>query len=181
MKIAIDIDDTIVSTRELIEVVWKEYAIRRNLPLEVPDNMNNGWNDKVINEFWDEYRENLFSPEVKYYAKEAISYLRSKGNYIVILTSRPSFKYRFLRTRLLSYLAENEIYVDEIVTGIIDKGKYMKENNIDVLIDDTINNVLSAQANEKIGVLFGEYPEYDGIRLQSWSQIDQIDFTRKLQ
>lgn len=176
MRIGIDIDDTLTNTLELQKKYWKEYYNLNPIDRfteEVPDCIN-AFGDEYINEFWDTYREELsFNSIPKVGVSDALKVLRREHT-IVIITSRPDSKYVNLHTRLENWFNDKDILYDEIATSVLDKGKYMLEHNIDVLIDDDIRHIKSAITRGLKGILFNDILNYDGISTTNWSDIPDI-------
>ena len=151
MIIAVDIDDTICNTKDLQKILWKEYYLNNpneNYSEELPININHFGND-YLNNFWDTYRETLFAPKFKDGVSEVFKILRSRGIKIYIVTSRPINKYKDLHGRIKCWLNDNNIYVDDIICGVNDKGLYVLENNIDLLIYDDLRHITSATEKNK--------------------------------
>lgn len=55
-----------------------------------------------------------------------------------------------------NWLKENKIYYDEIVFDVKDKGKYCKDNNINIMIEDDPINLRKLLSNTNILVF--DYP-----------------------
>lgn len=157
MKIAIDIDDTITNTKELQLIFWKEYIKKypnKKYNEELPENINH-FGDEYIDHFWDEYRIPLaYSITVKKDAKEVINKLREEKHKIIIVTSRSDRKYINHRKNLLNWFKSNNIQIDELYTGIRNKGIFIKEKNIDILIDDDYNHCKETISLGKKAIMF---------------------------
>lgn len=177
MKIAIDIDDTLTNTREQQLIYWKEYynnnpkeGYSEDLPAAI-----NEWGDEYIQEFWDTYRELLsFKSSYKDDVGKIVEQLKEDGHEVCIVTSRPEYKYTNLKERIASALKENNIKIDKIYTDARDKGKYCKEHNFDLLIDDDIKHVLSAKKLGLKAILFNENNDYDGLQTTTWKELYNI-------
>ena len=169
MKIGIDIDDTIVNTKELQIRLWQEY-IKNNktnkYTKKLPSNINE-FGDPYINTFWDTYREQLsFSTTAKKDAKEVIKQLQEKGYKLCIITSRPEEKYTNLKERIKDHLSQYDIYIEEIITDAKDKGFSMINNNVDILIDDDIRHINSALKYNKKAIHLNDNT--------SWKDIEKL-------
>ena len=147
MIIGIDIDDTICNTKELQRIYWKEYfnnnkcsEFSEELPMEV-----NYFNIPYIDEFWNTYRFKLFNPSIKEDVVNVINEFRELGFKFVIVTSRPPEVYDDLNGKIKKWLDSENLYVDDIFTGVRDKGQFILDNNIDILIDDDIRHVSRAR------------------------------------
>jgi hypothetical protein len=76
------------------------------------------------------------------FASEVIQKLHNEGNKIIIITGRYKTKEdsdigRQMRNDTVSWLNKNKIVYDEICYAHCPKIKEVKENNIDVMIDDS--------------------------------------------
>lgn len=173
MKIGIDIDDTITNTRELQLVFWKEYVTENknsNYGEELPTNIN-GFDDEYIDKFWDIYRVPLaYETTIKDGASRVINKLRSENNEIYIITSRPEAKYDDLHTNLLKWFQKNNIQIDKLYTNIRDKGQFVKDNDIDLLIDDDYNHCKKTIELGKKAIMFNN-KNNDIININDWDAI----------
>lgn len=146
MVIGLDIDDTICNTKDLQRIYWKEYynsnpnlEYSEELPKEV-----NYFGIPYINDFWDLYRGNLFTPDIKDDCLVIIDKLINLGFTFVIVTSRPKENYDNLDKSLSDWLNRENIHVSKIYSDVRNKGEFCKNNNIDLLIDDDIRHINSA-------------------------------------
>ncbi len=177
MKIAIDIDDTITNTKQEQIKLWKEYYNKNPKEgySEKLPKLINEWADSYINDFWDTYREHLsFHSPYKKDVGKYINLLRKEGHTVCIVTSRPKDKYDNLFTRISIALIENNIEVDDIYTDARDKGLFCKENNFDLLIDDDIKHILSAQKHGLKAILFNKNKKYNGAQTITWKELYSI-------
>ena len=177
MRIGVDIDDTLINTKEVQLTKWIEYTTNNPHPSYnhiLPENINH-FGDPYIDRFWDQYREVLsFGPAFKDGAVEALMHLRYLGNEVVIITSRPQAKYENLVERIYNMCRKSGLQVDDIATDVFDKGAYCAENKIDVFIDDDIRHIGSANKYDIYTILFNEDPKYLGLQLTDWSSIDKL-------
>ena len=134
-------------------------------------------------QFWNTYREVLVVKlPPKKYASEVINKLKNEGNLIYIITARknndewfPDFLKEDVEGITKKWLKENKIYYDEIVFDVKDKGKYCKNNNIDIMIEDDPNNLRKLIGNTDV-IIF-DYPYNRNIeftdltRAYSWYDI----------
>lgn len=174
MKIAIDIDDTLTNTKQQQIKLWKKYYNNnphKDYSEKLPQNINE-WGDKYIEDFWDTYRELLsFNSSYKDNVSEVIDKLLQDGHQLYIVTSRPQYKYNNLISKIKKALNDNKIHIDNIYTDIYDKGKFCKDNKFDLLIDDDIKHIKSAQKNGIKTILFNEYKNYDGVQATTWKEV----------
>lgn len=141
------------------------------------------WGEEVAHKFWNKYREELvITLPAKKYASEVIKKLKEEGNLIYIVTARknndewfPDNLKNYVEKITKEWLNENEIYFDEIVFDVKDKGLYCKENNIEYMIEDDPKNIRKLIGNTNV-IIF-DYPynrndEFNKItRAYSWYDI----------
>lgn len=182
MKIAVDIDDTLTNTRKEQIILWKEYY--NNNPKEgysesLPKKINE-WGDDYIQAFWDINREHLsFNSSYKEDIQEIVDKLKEDGHQVCIVTSRRRNKYTNLEEKIKKALKENNIHIDKIYTDAYDKGSFCKEHGFDLLIDDDIKHILSAQNHGLKAILFNENKEYTGLQTTTWKDLYNIIKTLK--
>lgn len=176
MKIGIDIDDTLTNTKEAQLQYWKEYVSNNKSDIysfNLPENINR-FGDPYIDLFWDTYREALFAPPFKENAGEVISKLRKEGHIIYIITSRPKAKYDHLVDKLVNVFKSNNIEYDFIITDIKEKGKYISDNNIDILIDDDVLHCEDVYKHGKTAILFNKINNYNHFMTDDWKKVYDI-------
>lgn len=178
MKIGIDIDDTLTNTKEYQEILWKEYynnKPKKGFSAKLPEEINEFDVDEYIEIFWNTYRDQLsFNSSYKKDIPEIINKLKKDGHELCIVTSRPQDRYTNLIERIKDALKENNIKIDIIYTDVREKGTFCKENNIDLLIDDSLKHILSAQNNGLKAILFGENSKYNGLQTNTWKDLYNI-------
>lgn len=178
MKIAIDIDDTLTNTRKNQQKLWKKYYNnnpKEGFSEELPTDINEFDVDEYIGIFWDTYREELsFNSSYKKDASTIVDKLNNDGHELCIVTSRPNDRYKDLIPKIKKALKDNNININTIHTNAIDKGSYCKEHNFDLLIDDNIKQILSAQKNGLKTILFNKSREYKGLKTTTWKKIYDI-------
>lgn len=177
MKIGIDIDDTLTNTKDLQIEKWKEYITKNpnpNYTSNIPDNINS-FDDEYISNFWDTYREYLsFNPTFKENANIITKKLQEEGYELCIITSRPDHKYKNLKDRLKKWFQENDIHINTIYTDIRNKGQFCKDNNISILVDDSLNHIKEANELNVIGILFNNKNNYDGLQTNNWNELYEM-------
>lgn len=158
MRIGIDIDDTLTDTYELI-FNYAQYFTANELKKEINQvdrekikdrftkNFHN-WAKEDEEAFFDKYYETIVSNvRIKPFAKEIIDKLRDEKNEIYFITARFLSSKFDIEQATKKWLEENEIEYEGIYLNVSDKAKIIKENKIDILIDDNINNCLNAVEN----------------------------------
>lgn len=147
MKIGIDIDNTITSTRPILReycIKYNNEVVKRNLSINeygfATFNFFEWTHDEEM-DFCSKYLEKaVLSAPIKDNSKEVIKNLK-KYNYIYIITSRkkPYFSEPYKLTK--NFLDEKGIIYDELIVGCEDKYSFCLENDIDVMIDDEPQNI----------------------------------------
>ena len=186
MNIGIDIDNVISNFNEVLkEEFLKHDKELRNTGIVNPNlHMTQGMFDWSEDEIWGFYLENIEriakSLEVKPGAKEYIDKLKEDGNRIVIITGRDNRDYTDPWNVTENWLKQKEIKYDRlIITDAYKNNKHAKtekcfENNIDIMIDDSIHNCMDCIENN-ITTLLMDTPynrtEKDMIRVNNWEEV----------
>ena len=152
MNIGIDIDDTIAKTSEEIDIWAKEYTekvLNRKFTLNKTEILDPMWAKHLYNwteeedkEFWDIYYEKIMeSVKPKENAIDVINNL-SKDNKIFIITARWDRNNGIIDKITKKWLEENKINYDKLFLGHLDKREVVKENNIELFIDDNFKTCM---------------------------------------
>ncbi len=158
MKIGIDIDDTISAS-------FEELFIRsQNFDIEVvgeegnPSNygkidnhnyietMYPHWSQEQIKTFWKKYfMDVLTNANVKKECAQVIEKLKKEENEIILITSRYEIVEgkKMVENATKQWLETHHILYDKLIMNSQDKSKVAVEENIDLLIDDSIVHCLS--------------------------------------
>ena len=155
MKIGIDIDGVLTDVeRWQLDYGSKFYYERYQK--EIVDfegyDTNQIFNvdDKLDEEFWREYfKEYSLNVEARKFANEVIDKLKQDGHQIYIITARGSFLSHSADVMsieenqqiVLNWLKNNHINYDKIIFSPEDKLDICKENNIDLMIEDKVDNI----------------------------------------
>ena len=143
LNIAIDVDDTISNTFEYrIKYVSEFYNIDEKYLEE---------NDISYSTLTKEMKEKEIEFSKKYFEKVAlnvpikedsihyINKLKEDGHNIIVITARDTFFYKDPYKTTKAYLNKFDIPFDKLICNS-DKVKECKNNNIDLLIDDSNHN-----------------------------------------
>ena len=197
MNIGIDIDGVLTDVRKFVIEEGSKYCKEHNKgELINPDvyEMKEmfGWNLATIFNFW---RKNIFkyakeNPVIDG-ASENIKKLKEDGHKIYIITARwlaSTKKHRILRhvekisnkmkETVINWLSENNVIYDEIIFSKDDKSKYIKKNNIDIMIEDAPDNV--KELSELTKVICYDWVYNRGIeneniyRCSNWDEIYKV-------
>ncbi len=193
LNIGIDIDNTITEIQEELNNAAYKYAIK--LGKNIKD-AKNPWED--IKNNGDTYKKKFqFSyEELKYFLKniqeeitnkakpridavEIINRLRKEGHKIIIITARDSEfhddPYKLSKT----WLDKNKIEYDKLIVNAREKGTICKNENIDLLIDDQLNNCLDVKKEgiQTIRITEDDKKDTDITSLKNWKEI--YDFIKE--
>lgn len=175
MRIGIDIDNTIVDTRKSVFKYKRKSKFKHNKGYYLD------WKKEEQEEFLDQYVEDIHKDaEVKEYAKEAIDQLKDMGHEIIIITYRDNIRSYSSNKNTKKYLEEHAIYYNDILFGAFNKGEVCKEHHIDLLIDDSLENIESA-VQEGISVLvypmfYNKNTKYP--RVANWKEV--VEYIKNL-
>ena len=106
--------------------------------------------DKLDEEFWRKYfKEYSLNVEARKFASEVIDKLKQDGHQIYIITARGSFLSHSADVMsieenqqiVLNWLKNHHINYDKIIFSPEDKLDICKENNIDLMIEDKVDNI----------------------------------------
>lgn len=171
-KIAVDIDDTILSTEELEAYYWAIY-LKENPNIDA--NKEYKWGDPEVADFWSQYREKMAFGKVKDGVSKAFNLLKGKGYIVDLLSARPLEKYASLKKRMVEHFENNGVAYDHLNLGFYSKAKFLKEHGYDLLIDNDIENVREANSVGIDTILFGPYnPNYSGYQTDKWDDIPAL-------
>ena len=169
MNIGIDMDDTITCTSEMLEIYSKKYALDNNITEEEL------WNiiENKIN-FLKKYLQEIYEKvSLKDGVKKAFEELKTLGYKIYIITARTTNYVDDIVKLINNYLEQNDLKVDGVFINGKDKIEICKNNNINIMIDDSIYNYQMLTKNNIKVILFDEKNEYEMIdnKVQNWYQI----------
>ena len=168
IKIAVDIDDTILCTKELEEYYWNEFI---NSNPDIDPNKEYKWGDPELAKFWMLYREKMAFGSVKPYVSVAFNKFLNNNYQVDLLSARPVDKYANLKKQMVEYFSENGIIYNYINLGFYSKKEFLKEHNYDILIDNDMKYIEEAESVGVIPILYGNDPNYNGLQTDNWKDI----------
>lgn len=187
MRIGIDIDDTLTDIKDTLTNAAFEYAKSlnksvENKDLKINDIYNNGnIYQKKFNFTYEELKYFLGTIQEEItnnatprpYCVDIIKQLHNEGNEIYIITARDSEFHEDPYLQSEVWLNENNIYFDKLIVNARDKKKVCLENDIDLLIDDSISNCLNVSSAGIPSLMIGKNNKIDNrIRcFDNWQQI----------
>ena len=182
MRIAVDIDDTLNAVDRVRYA--GEYIRRKNLPFRLVDE-NAHMLEKVYDWSHDDVLEFVHDGGITAFtdaparkgAKEVLERWRSAGFHVTVLTSRVAEWFGNPEKLSRDWLEKRHIPYDGLVASCADKGAYCAQNNIDILIDDSVEQCLSAQGKGVYAVLAVSRATLERAREvhyggANWKQID---------
>ena len=171
INIAVDIDDTLLCTKELEEFYWKDFL--SNNP-NINSNKQYVWGDPELALFWKIYREKMAFGKVKPGVKESLHELLNNNCQVDLLSARPLDKYASLKKRLVEYFEINGVEYNYMNLGFYSKKEFLKEHNYNILIDNDLKHIIDAESVGVIPILFGKSKSYKGYQTENWNEIPSI-------
>lgn len=183
MRIGIDVDNVLSDTSSLVFEYAKEYDKKYkegkgvvNPESERPTGKFD-WNDEDIkiflNKYIDEIVENANPLED---AVEIINKLKEEGNEIYIITNRNKSRLKEPYEVTFDWLNKNNVYYDKLIVDSGLKGIVCKDNDVKILIDDSIEQCNDAINHGINALLFDtkENQNKDIKRVHSWKEIYEL-------
>lgn len=178
MKIGIDIDNTICSTDEVIDIKIKEYIKEHGMSQEEffgdSSNMDKFYKEKIL--------EVIAEDPVKDDFLRVLNKLKVNNEIIIVTARNETFvkTSQSMRKATMDWLAKNNIYYDKYFDDAYKEGKVKvcKDENIDIIIDDDINNYIAFKENGIKTLLFDDRGKYLDVvdRVGSWKEVEDILF-----
>lgn len=153
MRIGIDIDGVLMDSERSTLDYGSKFCYEHNLPQNIKIGEYDaegtfGWTTKQAEKFWNESIIEYFTKyPPRAFAPEVIHQLKLEGNEIYIITARnewgvPKEHVSKVQEYTKEWLKENHINYDAIIFTKGSKLPYCKENEIDIMIEDSPTNIL---------------------------------------
>lgn len=153
MNIGIDIDGVLTDMGKWILDYASKYAYENNLgkiinPYSYDTDKMFCWSNEEDYKFWEKYLLDYAKNEKsRVFADEVIKKLSNDGNKIYIITARylsnlETDEGKLMRKIVINWLKGNNIYYDEIVFTDEDKREVCINYNIDIMIEDSPENIM---------------------------------------
>lgn len=154
MRIGIDIDDVITDTSSVV----KKYIDKSN-DKEISERMEEVMRGEMptqsIKKFFDDNSRYIYKEvKVKDGASEVIQEWLDKGNEIYIITSRGNIRFKGSEPITLEFFKLNNIKYTSILFNSFEKAKICKDNNIDIMVDDSVKHCTEIAKEGIKSVLF---------------------------
>lgn len=153
MNIGIDIDGVLTDFEQWQLDTGSKFFLKYGKSIACPEAYDSDTvfrvSKKMDSEFWKEYLYDYAKNEpARKYAGEVIKRLQREGNTIYIitaryLTDRNDDLGNQMRKIVIEWLKVNNIDYDKIIFSPEDKLNICKENNIDIMIEDKVENINS--------------------------------------
>ena len=185
MRIGIDIDDTITNIKDKLTNAAIEYAKNlnkevKNTDYNIVDIYNNGniyqklfnFNYEELKYFLGTIQEEITNNAIpRENCVEVINKLHNDGNEIYIVTARDKEFHKDPYLQSKKWLEKHQIYYDKLIVNARDKGKACIENNIDLLIDDSISNCLKVNNLGIASITIGSKNDKEIKSFDNWQEI----------
>ena len=192
MNIGIDIDDTISETFETLIPYAQKYTIEelgRKANVDLNQKFLNhfyiekmfNWNKDEAMNFWIKYYEEIIeNVNIKKFASKIIKKLKEEGNNIYLITARWTMRESKVKEITLKWLNDNNVLYDDLFFDAEDKVTLVKNNKIDIFIDDSYQNCndVSKKTNTKVFMMNTRVNENFNIknvkRVYSWCEVEHL-------
>lgn len=190
MNIGVDIDGVLLDLERFALDCGTKMCIEKNIDININlekyfESEKFHWTQEQEDEFWDTYLLGYVQSSMpRKYAPEIIKRLREEGNTICIITARnengmPEEYYGKMQEETIKWLKTNNIEYDKIFfTTDDDKLNKCKENDIDIMIEDSptnIKNISKEVKTIKFDCQYNRNIESENIiKAYSWYHIYQI-------
>lgn len=151
MRIGIDIDGVITNVEEFEVDYGSKYFYEagklNTIKAKFDFNKEDFYIDeKSSNAFWSKAIYDYVKIKPRNFASEVIKRLKEEGNTICIITNRCNLSYCAIKPDemkkiVIKWLDENFIYYDELIFSSGDKVKFIIDNKIDIMIEDSPRNI----------------------------------------
>lgn len=185
MNIGIDIDGVLTNDDDYILNCTSKYCYENNLEFfknpYAYEYAKLNWNEETINKYRDIYFDDYVDNEpVRKFASEVINKLKEDGHEIFIITGR--FKSydntpdgEDMRLKIKNWLNKNDIIYDKLIFTRAPKIEKLKENEIDIMIEDSPTTIPLIKDIVKVfcyDTRYNQEIKYDNVtRVFSWYDI----------
>ena len=178
MRIGIDIDDVITNTYQSIQNYVKEYDKNGEISNYMEDVMRGDMTNPTIKRFFDENCISIFgNAKMKENANIVIQRLLDTGNEIFIITSRGEIKFKGSVELTLKYFKEHNIQYTNILWNSFEKAQICKDNNIDLMVDDSVKHCMEINEKNIESILFtSEVNKKNDVivrRVNNWLELEK--------
>lgn len=178
MNIGIDIDDTLIDTTKNFKNMIGKYDKTGEVEKHIEVIMSGEIPTDNVKKFMNTYLLELTKTiKVKKDAVDVIKRLKKKGHKIIFITARDNEGCQGIEDFTLEYLQKNNVVYDKIFLHSKDKAKVCLENDIDIMIDDSIKHCNDVSNTGITTFLFTSFVNREKKtslkRVNNWKQIEK--------
>ena len=175
LTIGIDIDDTLTDTTCIVRKYFME-SNNRELINNMEEIIRGYYKSDEITLAFKNMRDRLINEvKVKKGVREAIEKLHNKGYKIVLITARDDNYFGDAYKVCYDYLTRNGIVFDKLLVGRTYKIETCEEENVDIIIDDSVEVIDKAISIGLDAILITSSLNVDretkGQRFSNWDSI----------
>lgn len=179
MRIGIDIDDVITDTSLAMQEYIEKYDTEGEVKKYMVEVMRGEIPTPGIRKFLEENGIKFFQKtQIKPDAVRVINKLIEKGNEVFLITSRGEERFPGTESYTLEFLRKNHIGYTGIFFNSHDKARICKENNIDVMVDDSAKFCVEIQNANMKSILFtsevNKAIQVDIPRVNNWLELEAM-------
>lgn len=184
MVIGVDIDDVLTNTSQKIKEYLEKYEKSGDGKKYIVEVVRGEIPTENIRIFFENYiNEILKNVTLKENSKDVIGRLVEQGHQIIFITSRGESRFPGSEKITIEFLKENNIKYSKIIFNSFDKTNDCKENNVELMIDDSIKNceliknigiktfVYTSDVNKKMNT------EIE--RIENWLELEDYIISKK--
>lgn len=176
MTIGIDIDDTMTNSSELIMEYAKKY-FRSDDENYINSILRSSKIDNELESFYNEHLPEMISKyTLKENVRDVIMRLKDNGNKIIVITARGYTVKKDLEKITHDYFSKHDLTVDKMIFMDREKINSCIENNVDLMIDDSITILNNIKARGIQTLLFtsicNKDVETDLNRVETWLELE---------
>ncbi len=179
MRIGIDIDDVITNTYQSIKSCMEECDKNNELSNYMEEIMRGDNSNPIVKRFFDENCSEYFiNVKMKDNANEVIKKLLENGHEVYIISARGEIRFKGSEEITLNYFKANNIPFTKILWNSFDKATLCKDNNIDVMVDDSAKHCIAVQNQNIKSILFtsevNKSIEVNIPRVNNWLELEHM-------
>ena len=167
MRVGLDMDDTICSTREVLKKYEKKYCKLNNI-----DSKTLWYDENIRHDFLDNNLEEIYKEvPIKKGAAKVINKIKNLGHEVYVITARKNkHVHTDIKELTYNYLKKEGIIVDDIIVEANDKYGICDELNIDIMLEDNDYNYYILEKEGFNVVLFDDANKHKDIkkRVTNW-------------
>lgn len=187
INLGVDVDGVLTNIQDYILAYGAKFNYENGIVLENLKKHHYNvskvfdWDEELSYQFWINHLEDYsLNEEPRHFASEVLKKLKQEGCKIYIITARCSMKEEDIKINkieniLMDWLKEHDIPYDKIVFTNEDKIDAIKQNDIDIMIEDSPKNIMELKDYCDVVVYDALYnKEAHGknvVRVNSWYEI----------